>query len=166
MVGEFNNEEPKSESSPLSKNILKKPVLAPRFYHWVTILSFLVNFSFIILFYLRISHLNWIENYGIYINLLLIPGIVGLIYGFLEKVEAKILILYSFFFFFMILEFLFDYYLHLDFRGNWLLLTPYLVLYYIMNYSLVVIPWKKSRKRGIILLFLFLVQIGVNLLSH
>jgi hypothetical protein len=67
---------------------------------------------------------------------------------------------------FLVLEALYDFILKIPFRDNWMLLTPYLILYYAMNYGFVVMVWKESLEKGLILLALFVLQIVTNVLSH
>ena len=71
---------------------------------------------------------------------------------------------------FLLLEWLFDFVLKINFRENWKKnwksLVPYLGLYYATNYGFVVMPWKTSLIWGIIMLCLFIIQIIVNLRSH
>jgi hypothetical protein len=69
---------------------------------------------------------------------------------------------------FLLVEWVFDYRLHIDWRRNWKLLTPYLALYYAANYGFVVMPWKFSHLawQGIAMLILVIVQVAVNLATH
>jgi hypothetical protein len=67
---------------------------------------------------------------------------------------------------FLALEGLYDFILKIPFRDSWKLLTPYLLLYYAMNYGFVVMVWKNSLQNGLILLALFVVQIMANIMTH
>jgi hypothetical protein len=49
----------------------------------------------------------------------------------------------------------------------WYLLVPYLTLYYSMNYGFVAMTWKYySKKKGILLLVLLVIQIAINIFTH
>ncbi len=71
---------------------------------------------------------------------------------------------------YLLLELLFDHLLSRGFRENWRQdwrrLIPYLVLYYMMNYGFVVMPWKHNLIWGLIMLTLAVLQIALNLWSH
>jgi hypothetical protein len=67
---------------------------------------------------------------------------------------------------FLGLEVLFDCVLKKDFRSNWRLLTPYLILYFFANYALVMIVWKQNLTQGAIILGLYIVQLIFNAFSH
>jgi len=54
----------------------------------------------------------------------------------------------------------------IDFRSIWYLLIPYLILYYIVNYGIVVMIWAESSTWGIIMLVLWIIQLIVNGISH
>ena len=58
---------------------------------------------------------------------------------------------------FLALEGLYEHILKIPFRKNWKLLTLYLVLYYAMNYGFMVMVWKTSLPRGLIMLGLFII---------
>ncbi|MDD5017640.1 MAG: hypothetical protein PHO15_06035 [Eubacteriales bacterium] len=67
---------------------------------------------------------------------------------------------------FIALEFVYDFWLRLDFRTNWKLLVPYLALYYASCYGLFVMVYKSSAPLGIAVLALTVLQIAVNIWSH
>jgi len=67
---------------------------------------------------------------------------------------------------YLALEWMYDFVLKIPFRQNWKLLTPYLCLYYAMNYGFVVMVWKTSLLGGIVMLALFIIQIIVNISTH
>lgn len=63
-------------------------------------------------------------------------------------------------------EILLEYIMKIDFRNNWKLLVPYLVLYYMANYSAVMLVWDRNVPFGVVILVLFICQIVVNAWSH
>ena len=67
---------------------------------------------------------------------------------------------------YMAIEALFDFILKIDFRSIWYLLIPYLILYYIVNYGIVVMIWAESQPWGIVLLVLWIIQLIINGISH
>lgn len=136
------------------------------FFVMITILALLTNVTFIGIFYLRKRHLLLVEQYGKWTFLLIIPALVSILIAILESEPPSTFIILGIYVAFMILEFFLDHYWKLDFRHNWKLLTPYLVLYYVMNYGLVIMPWTYSTPVGIITLAFFIFQLGMNIYSH
>ncbi|GAH17115.1 unnamed protein product, partial [marine sediment metagenome] len=69
---------------------------------------------------------------------------------------------------FLAIEGLYDFVLKIPFRENWnwKLLAPYLILYYAGNYGFVVMVWKTSLMRGVIMLSLVIIQIIINIITH
>lgn len=64
------------------------------------------------------------------------------------------------------IEALFDFILEIDFRSIWYLLIPYLILYYIVNYGIVVMIWAEDLPWGIVMLVLWIIQLIINGISH
>jgi hypothetical protein len=98
--------------------------------------------------------------------LLAIPAVYGIFLVSQEQKAVQYSIFLGIFLAFLILEGLYDHILKISFRKNWKLLTPYLILYYAMNYGFVVMVWKTSLLRGFIMLSLFIIQIIVNICTH
>ncbi len=67
---------------------------------------------------------------------------------------------------YLAIEALFDFILKINFRSIWYLLIPYLILYYIVNYGIVVMTWAESQPWGIVVLILWVIQLIVNTISH
>ena len=100
---------------------------------------------------------------------LLIPGalaVIGIIMIINQGLDGRLAWFLGFFLAFLTIELLFDYILKIDFRNNWKPLVPYLILYYMANYSLTMMNWLFSVTRGIIILILFIIQIITNAWSH
>jgi hypothetical protein len=97
---------------------------------------------------------------------LAIPSIYGIFLVQVEQKSVQYSIFLGIFLLFLILEGLYDFILKIPFRQNWPLLTPYLILYFVMNYGFVVMVWKNNLSEGMILLGLFIIQLIVNILTH
>ncbi|MHA1727306.1 MAG: hypothetical protein ACTSWY_01080 [Promethearchaeota archaeon] len=67
---------------------------------------------------------------------------------------------------YILLEILYDYILKIEFRTNWKLLLPYLILYYATCYGLIVMNWSGNIAFGIIILILCVIQLIFNILTH
>jgi len=126
------------------------------------------NILLIILFYYRKrNELDKIELTGkIYLIGITPLVLMLLIWSLLRKEERNILILNGLILLFVLLEILYDWILKIEFRSNWKFLVPYLILYYIANYAIVVLPWEENKVFGEILLGLMILQLGVNTWSH
>jgi hypothetical protein len=131
----------------------------------------LVNSVFLIfIFLIRRNRLALLKRIGWVYLLLALPAVYGIILAAQEQKTVRYSIFLVIFLAFLALEGLFDYVFKIDFRENmkkhWKVTVPYLVLYYAMYYGFVVMPWKTSLIRGVIMLILFVIQIITNLRSH
>jgi len=127
----------------------------------------IANSLFLIaIFLLRRDHLALIKSYGWVYVLLAVPALYLLLRVREEEQAARYGIFLGIFLVFLLLEGLFDVVLKIPFRDDWRLLTPYLVLYYAMNYGFVVMVWRNSLTQGIIMLVLFALQFATNLMTH
>ena len=130
------------------------------------ILGFVNNLFLIFIFLIRKDKIVLLERFGWVYLLLAIPAVYGILLVIQENKTAQYTIFLGIFLAFLALEGLYDHILKIPFRNNWKLLTPYLVLYYAMNYGFVVMVWKNSLPRGLIMLSLFIIQIIVNICTH
>lgn len=127
----------------------------------------IVNSVFLVLiFLLRKNHPALIQSYGWVYLLLAIPAIYVIFLVRSEEKAVQYLIFLGIFLAFLILEGLLDFVWKVPFRQDWRILTPYLVLYYAMNYGFIVMVWKDARSQGILMLALFVVQLVANFSSH
>ena len=131
----------------------------------------LVNSLFLILIFLiRRKRLDLVRRFGWMYLLLAVPAVYGIILVAQEDQTIRYSIFLGIFLAFLLFEWLLDYALKTDFRENmkkhWKWVVPYLSLYYAMNYGFMVMPWKTSLTWGLIMLGLFIVQLGTNLRSH
>jgi len=130
------------------------------------ILGFINNLFLIFIFLIRKDKMVLLKRIGWVYLLLAIPAVYGIFLVSQEQKAVQYSIFLGIFLAFLALEGLYDYILKIPFRNNWKLLTPYLVLYYAMNYGFVVMVWKTSLPRGLIILSLFIIQIIVNICTH
>lgn len=130
------------------------------------ILGFVNNLFLIFIFLIRKDKMVLLKRFGWVYLLLAIPAVYGILLVIEENKTAQYTIFLGIFLAFLALEGLYDHILKIPFRNNWKLLTPYLVLYYAMNYGFVVMVWKNSLPRGLIMLSLFIIQIIVNTCTH
>jgi hypothetical protein len=131
----------------------------------------LVNSVFLIfIFLIRKNRLVILQRIGWVYLLLAIPAAYGIFLVVHEQKTVRYGIFPGIFLAYLLLEWLFDHVLKINFRENWKKnwkwLVPYLGLYYAMNYGFVVMPWKTSLAWGLIMLGLLVIQIIANLRSH
>jgi len=130
------------------------------------ILGFANNLFLIFIFLIRKDKIVLLKRFGWVYLLLAIPAVYGIFLVAQEQKAVEYSIFLGIFLAFLALEGLYDHILKIPFRNNWKLLTPYLVLYYAMNYGFVVMVWKTSLPRGLLMLGLFIIQIIVNICTH
>jgi hypothetical protein len=128
----------------------------------------LVNSIYLICIFLvrKKENLPLLQKVGGFYFLLAIPSIYGIFLVQVEQQSVQYSIFLGIFLLFLLLEGVYDFILKIPFRQNWILLTPYLILYFVMNYGFVIMVWKNNLWEGMILLVLFIIQIIVNIWSH
>jgi len=126
------------------------------------------NLLLIAIFVLRKdpARMEHVRRVGIAYLLLALPAAYGVYLAARDRNAVRLLIFLIIFLAFLALEGVYDFWLKVPFRQNWKLLTPYLALYYGMNYGFVVMPWQRSQAKGIPMPGLFVLQILANALSH
>jgi len=130
------------------------------------ILGLVNNLFLIFIFLIRKDKMVLLKRIGWVYLLLAIPAVYGIFLVAQEQKSVQYSIFLGIFLAFLALEGLYDHILKIPFRKNWKLLTPYLVLYYAMNYGFVVMVWKTSLPRGLLMLGLYIIQIIVNICTH
>ncbi|MEA2021089.1 MAG: hypothetical protein U9N08_01280 [Candidatus Caldatribacteriota bacterium] len=130
------------------------------------ILGLVNNLFLIFIFLIRKDKMVLLKRIGWVYLLLAIPAVYGIFLVQQEQKAVQYSIFLGIFLAFLALEGLYDHILKIPFRNNWKLLTPYLILYYAMNYGFVVMVWKNSLSRGLIMFSLFIIQIIVNICTH
>lgn len=126
----------------------------------------IVNNLFLTIIFLVRNKIAILQRTGWIYFLLAIPAAYGIFLVIKENKEVQYSMFLGIFLAFLVIEGLYDYILKINFRKNWKLLIPYLILYYAMSYGFVVIVWKTSLIGGIIMLTLVIIQIIVNIITH
>jgi hypothetical protein len=130
-----------------------------------------INSLFLIfIFLIRKKYLTLLQRYGRFYFLLAFPALANIFLILLENEDIRYIIFLGIFLAFLIIEWIYDYKLKIDFREQWLKqwkwTVPYLGLYYAMNYGFIVMPWKTHVLWGAVMLCLFIIQIVANIRSH
>ena len=126
----------------------------------------IINNLFLIFIFLIRNKIAILQRIGWIYLLLAIPAVYGIFLVIKEQKAVQYSIFLGIFLAFLAIEGLYDFVLKIPFRENWKLLTPYLILYFGMNYGFVVMVWKNSLMRGVIMLGLFIIQIILNISTH
>ena len=133
------------------------------------ILGIISNLYLIIIFLVR-NKIALLQRIGWIYFLLAIPAVYGIFLVIKENKAVQYTMFLGVFLAFLAIEGLYDYILKIDFRTNfrknWKLLIPYLILYYAMSYGFVVMVWKTSLLGGVIMLTLVIIQIIINIITH
>jgi len=141
-------------------------ILEPLFF----ILGLVNNAFLIFIFLIRKNRPSLLRRSGWAYLLLAIPAAYGISLVIQEQKPVQFIIFLGIFLAYLVLEWLYDFVLKVsfreDWRRNWKLVTPYLLLYYAMNYGFVAMSWKTSMIWGVIMLCLFTIQIAANLWTH
>ena len=130
------------------------------------ILGLVNNLFLIFIFLIREKRRAILHRIGPIYLLLAISAVYGIFLVQEEQKAMQYTIFLGIFLAYLALEALYDFILKISFRQNWKLSTPYLCLYYAMNYGFVVMVWKTYLIGGIIMLALFIIQIIVNIATH
>lgn len=127
-----------------------------------------VNNLFLITIFLlvKVSETAKAKRVGLAYLFLAIPTIYGLWLAQQLQKPIQYSIFLLIFLAFLLLEGVYEFVLKVPFRKSIKLLTPYLMLYWSMNYGFIVMPWKNSRMQGSIVLGLFVIQLIANLATH
>ena len=130
----------------------------------------IVNNLFLIIIFLVRNKIAVLKRIGWIYFLLAIPEAYGIFLVIKENKAVQYAIFLGIFLAFLAIEGLYDYILKIDFRTNfrknWKLLIPYLILYYAMSYGFIVMVWKTSLIGGAIMFALVIIQILINIITH
>lgn len=128
----------------------------------------IVNSVLLILIFLmaKFSKMSQLKVIGRAYLFLAAPAIYEIFIAQQQNKPVQYSIFLGIFIAFILLEGFYDFILKISFRENWKLLTPYLMLYWSMNYGFIIMSWKHSVTQGGIMLGLFIVQIIANMISH
>jgi len=132
------------------------------------ILGLAHNLLLICIFYLAgIKNKNLLKKFGLAYLIIVIPlCLTNLVLSFTESKEYLTSLFLVIVLVYLCFEVTLDWVLKKDFRKDWRLLTPYLMLYFFANYALVIIVWKSNLTFGAILLTLYITQLILNAFSH
>jgi hypothetical protein len=134
------------------------------------VLGLINSLLLIVIFLFRKNRMDLVKRFGWIYLLLGIPAILTIIFAVHEGEMGQYVIFLGIFLVFLLTEWLMDFVLKVDFRtdirANWKWLIPYLCLYYSMNYGFVIMPWKSNLAWGLVMVFLFVLQIAANIWSH
>jgi len=127
------------------------------------------NALLIFIFLIRRKRLALLQKIGWVYLLLAIPAVYAMLLVQQEQKSWRYTVFLGIFLAFLAIEALYDWILKISFREtmDWKQLAPYVALYIAMNYGFVVMVWRyDSWIRGMLMLALFVIQIGANMLSH
>jgi hypothetical protein len=133
------------------------------------ILGLVSNIYMMAIFLIRRKRsLTMLRRVGRWYFILAIPALVNILLLRYDAQFVRYGIFLGLFLAFLLVEWVYDYRLHIDWRRNWKLLAPYLALYYAANYGFVVMPWKMEHRalQGITMLVVVVIQISVNVATH
>jgi len=120
----------------------------------------------ILIFIIRGKHLSLVESYGWIYLLLAIPAIYIFSVVRPDQWAIQYRISLGIFLLYLLVEGLLDFAFKTDFRAHWSVLGPYIALYDVMNFGFIIMSWKDSRRQGILMAVLFLLQLLANYSTH
>ena len=101
-----------------------------------------------------------VQFVGIIVLILIIPFTITLIGYIKEKEEKKIVISLVIILFYFFVEFLLDYILRIPFRDILALHIPYIIVFYIADFSMIGVTFDKNKKMGFVVLGTFFILLG------
>ena len=137
-------------------------------YNMIKLMDFIFIFSAIIfnisvsLVYLatKFDNMLLLQVSGSFVIVLIIPFGITL-YGYIKKdAKRKIIIPHITILFYLFLELLLDYILMIPFRDILAIHIPYIIVFYIAEFSMVGISFERNRKMGFVVLLTFFILIG------
>ena len=97
---------------------------------------------------------------GIIIIFLIIPFIITLIGYIKEREDKKVIISLVIILFYFFLEILLDYILIVPFRDILALHIPYIIIFYVADFSMIGVTFDKNKKMGFVVLITFFILLG------
>ena len=97
---------------------------------------------------------------GLIVVLLIIPYSITLFYYLKNKSQKRKIIFNSIVIFYLVVELFLDYILKIPFRDILSIHIPYIIIFYTAAYSIIISIWRINWKRGLIVLFTFLILIA------
>ena len=108
----------------------------------------------------KFDNLELIQVIGIIILFLIIPFTITLVGYIKEKEEKKIIISLGFILFYFFVELLLDYILRIPFRDILALHIPYIIIFYVADFSMIGVTFDKNKKMGFVVLVTFFILLG------
>ena len=121
-----------------------------------TISSIIFNISVSILYIAsKFDNKELLRISGIIVISLIIPFAITLIGYVKEKESKRIIVSLIFILFYLFLELLLDYIFIIPFREILLLHIPYILLFYVAEFSMIGVIFEKNKKMGYVILVTF-----------
>ena len=121
-----------------------------------TISSIIFNISVSILYIAsKFDNKELLRISGIIVISLIIPFAITLIGYVKEKESKRIIVSLIFILFYLFLELLLDYIFIIPFREILLLHIPYILLFYVAEFSMIGVIFEKNKKMGFVILVTF-----------
>ena len=97
---------------------------------------------------------------GFFIISLMVPFAITLRGYLIEKAEKKVILSNSMILLYLLLELLLDYVLKIPFRDILALHIPYIIVFYVAEFSMMSVSFNINRKAGYVVVFTFCILIG------
>ena len=124
------------------------------------------NLIMTVIFIFRVKKKKRVEYIlGLILTILAIPLLVAVIFNIINKRDFWFVLLPIIFFFFLVLEFILDYVLKLNFRETFLL-WPYLLVYYVSLMGMIGYSFMINRTYGFITLITYFLQLFATWYSY
>jgi len=108
----------------------------------------------------KFNNMLLLQVSGSFVIILIIPFSVTL-YGYIKKdVNRRIIIQHIPILFYLFLELLLDYILMIPFRDILAIHIPYIIVFYVAEFSMIGVSFERNRKIGFVVLLTFLILIG------
>jgi len=108
----------------------------------------------------KFDNMVLLQASGSIVIVLIIPFSITL-YGYIKKdAKRKIIIPHIAILFYLFLELLLDYILMIPFRDILAIHIPYIIVFYIAEFSIISVSFERNRKIGFVVLLTFLILLG------
>ena len=103
----------------------------------------------------KLGNMELVQFVGIIILFLIVPFTITLIGYIQQKEEKKIIISLVIILFYFFVEILLDYILKIPFREILSIHIPYIIVFYIADFSMIGVTFDKNKKMGFVVLITF-----------
>ena len=108
----------------------------------------------------KFDNMLLLQMSGMFVIILIIPFSITL-YGYIKKdYKRKIIILHLPILLYLFFELLLDYVLMIPFRDILVIHIPYIIVFYVAEFSMIGVSFERNRKMGFLLLLTFFILIG------